>query len=75
MAKNITARCQFQGRFPDSKPKVSFTTNVDQLTAALMVKNHVAAFRQVMAEQWPDKSIRPRLRKLVITVNFPADFQ
>lgn len=75
MAKKITARCQFEGRFPDCKTKASFTTNVDELTAALMVKNHVAAFRKVMAEQWPDTAIRPRLRKLVITVNFPDDFQ
>lgn len=75
MANKITALCQFVGRFPDSKTKVEFKTNVDDLTAALMVKYHVSAFRRVMEEQWPDKAIRPRLRKLVITVNFPDNFQ
>ena len=72
MAKKMTARCRFQGRFPNSRTNCKFETETDALTAAIMAAPMVSAFRRTMVETYPDASVRPALKKLTITINFPT---
>ena len=71
MPHKIKARCKFDGRFPDTKTCVSFTAQMPGSGAALMAAPLIKMFLQVMAETYPDPAIRPGLRKLTITINFP----
>ena len=66
----MKVRCQFEGRFPESKTRCQFKTDITGLDAATMVASLVKSFERVMAENY-DKPKRPKLRKIILTVTFP----
>ncbi|MEI6675066.1 MAG: hypothetical protein WCO57_07810 [Verrucomicrobiota bacterium] len=65
-----SARVKFEGQFA-SKTRVSFTAKISPLHAASIAAPMIRSFDKVMAEEYAEKSVRPRLKKLTITILFP----
>ncbi len=68
--RNFKASCKFTGEFPGGT-KCHFTADVPQAGAVMTAAPLVSSFRAAMTESWPDAAARPRLKRLVITIDFP----
>jgi hypothetical protein len=63
--------CKFLGKFPDGS-QVSFTAQIPHGAVALLQGLCQRSFDTVMAEDFPNSSTRPELRRLTITINLPV---
>ena len=64
------AGVKFQGQFPKSRSAISFRAPISSLHSANISAPMLRAFDEVMAEDYPDLAIRPRLKKITITIHF-----
>ena len=72
-SRKFKSVCKFEGIFPDSRTKVSYSAELPAGMAIQMATIPVKAFRQVMAETYPEMAAdrRPKLRKIIISLPLP----
>ena len=59
------------GIFPESRTRCCYNISLPSSFGALTAVDFVRSFRTTMSEMYPDDKIRPRLKKIMITITLP----